>query len=139
VIPTVLSQALAGAREIQLGNLEPRRDLTFVDDTVRAFVLALDAPSIEGQVIHFGQGSAVSMSELGEHCLKAAGSSARIVSVADRQRPEKSEVGLLLCNPARAKQLLGWEPQVPLAEGLRRTADYVRAHLGAYDTRRYVV
>jgi len=139
IIPTVLSQALAGAREICLGNLEPRRDLTFVDDTVRAFVLALNAPGIEGQVIHFGQGAAVSIGGLAQQCLETVKSSARIVSVPDRMRPDKSEVGLLLCNPARAKELLGWEPQVSLAEGLRRTADYIRANLSGYDTGRYVV
>ena len=53
------------AGEVELNDaifgLEPRRDLTFVDDTVRAFVLAIDRPGIEGQVLHFGQGSAVSV------------------------------------------------------------------------------
>src|SRR5262249_20132564 len=48
IIPTVLTQALAGAREIRLGNLDPRRDLTFVEDTARAFVLAATAPGIDG-------------------------------------------------------------------------------------------
>jgi len=56
VIPAILAQALAGAREICLGNLEPRRDLMFVEDTVQAFLLAAEAPGIEGETIHFGQG-----------------------------------------------------------------------------------
>jgi dTDP-glucose 4,6-dehydratase len=139
VIPTVLSQALSGAPEIVLGNLEPRRDLTFVEDTARAFVLAGQAQGIEGQVIHFGQGSAISVRELAERCLAAAGSRARIVSSSERERPEGSEVELLLCNPAKARSLLGWTPQIPLDEGLRRVTVYMRQNLQLFRPERYGV
>ena len=139
VIPTVLTQALAGAKEIQLGSLEPQRDLTFVEDTVKALVLAGRAPGIEGEVLHFGQGKAISIGELAARCLEVTGSRARIVSVPERQRPEKSEVGLLLCDPSRARRLLGWTPQVALNEGLRRTADYIHSHLSAYPSSGYTI
>jgi NAD dependent epimerase/dehydratase len=139
VIPTILAQAIAGAEEIRLGNLEPRRDLTFVEDTARAFVLAAEAQGIEGETIHFGQGEAVSVAELAQSCLATVGSQARIVSVTERQRPKESEVDLLLCDPTKARRLLKWSPQTPLAEGLRRTAEYVRGYLGQYRPEDYTV
>ena len=139
VIPTILSQALSGAEEIHLGSLEPKRDLTFVEDTAHAFLLAVNAVGIEGETIHFGQGAAVSVGDLAQLCLDVAGSTARIVSQAERQRPEKSEVGLLLCDPAKAKKLLQWTPQISLKEGLYRTAEYIRAHLNEYRTKEYVI
>jgi nucleoside-diphosphate-sugar epimerase len=139
VIPTILSQALSGEQEIHLGSLEPKRDLTFVDDTARAFLLAAEAGGIEGQTIHFGQGEAISVGELVRLCLSIVGSSARIVTQEKRQRPEKSEVGLLLCDASKAKRLLNWSPQVSLAEGLRQTAEYIREHLSEYRTKEYVV
>jgi NAD dependent epimerase/dehydratase len=139
VIPTVLTQALSGAPEIRLGNLEPKRDLTFVDDTARAFVLAGTAPDVEGEVIHFGQGEAFSVGEIAQRCLDAAGSKARTVRDAERQRPDKSEVGLLLCDPTRAQQRLGWRAEVSLEEGLRRTAEYVRTHKDRYPPEGYTV
>ena len=139
VIPTVLAQAFQGAKEIQLGNLAPQRDLTFVTDTARAFVLAVTASGIEGETIHFGQGSAISIQELAELCLQTAGRTARLVSVAQRSRPEKSEVGLLLSDSSKARKLLGWSPEVTLSDGLRATAEYVRAHLDHYNAEGYVV
>jgi NAD dependent epimerase/dehydratase len=139
IIPTVLSQAMSGAPEVRLGNLEPRRDLTFVDDTAAAFVRAGTAPGIEGQVIHFGQGEAHSVAEIAQRCLDAVGSRARIVCDAERRRPEKSEVGLLLCDATQARQKLGWKPEISLDEGLRRTAEYVRARADEYSPRGYVV
>ena len=139
VIPTVITQALTGAQEIRLGNLDPKRDLTFVEDTARAFLLAAETPGIEGEVIHFGQGEAVTVGEIAQKCLQAVGSAAKVVSVADRQRPDKSEVGLLLCQAAKAKRVLQWEPRVSLDEGLLRTAEYLRANLANYRPDRYTV
>lgn len=139
IIPTVLTQALRGAERIELGNLSPQRDLTFVSDTARAFYLAATTAGIEGETIHLGQGSAVSIGQLAEMCVQVAGSSAEIVSVTHRLRPEKSEVGLLLCDPSKAEATLGWKPQVSLEEGLGRTAEYLRAHLSEFRAQDYVV
>jgi NAD dependent epimerase/dehydratase len=139
VIPTVLAQAFKGAREIELGNLAPQRDLTFVTDTARAFVLAVSASTIEGETIHFGQGSAVSVRELAELCLEVVGRTAALVSVDTRSRPEKSEVGLLVSDSGKAKKLLGWSPEVTLLDGLKATAEYVHAHLDHYDAGEYVI
>src|SRR5450759_37179 len=101
IIPTVLIQAITGIHEIRLGNLAPKRDLTFVEDSARAFLLASEAPGIEGEVIHFGQGEAVSIGELAKLCLDTVGSKAQITSVTERLRPERSEVELLLCNASK--------------------------------------
>jgi dTDP-glucose 4,6-dehydratase len=139
VAPTILAQAMAGVEEIHLGNLEARRDLTFIDDTVRAFLLTAEAPGIEGETIQFGRGSAVSIGELAEMCLKIVGSDARIVSVPERLRPESSEVELLLCDASKAERLLGWKAQVSLEEGLCRTAQYIQNHLDQYCVEAYVI
>lgn len=139
VVPTVLSQALSGANEIHLGSLHPKRDLTYVEDTVRAFLLAAEKEGIEGETIHFGQGAAYSIAEVAEGCLSVAGSSARVVTVEERCRPEKSEVGLLICDSSKAKSLLGWSPRVSLTEGLDATATYIRNHLHQYRPEDYVI
>jgi NAD dependent epimerase/dehydratase len=139
VISTILVQALSGASEVELGNLEARRDLTFVTDTARAYLLALTAPDIEGETIHFGRGEAFSIGEIAAVCLKIAGSQARIVSVERRLRPQKSEVGLLLCDSTRARAMLGWTPQVSFEKGIALTADYLGRHLLHYRVGEYTI
>jgi NAD dependent epimerase/dehydratase len=139
IIPTVLAQVLKGYPEVKIGNMLPKRDLTFVTDTARAFLLAATVKNIEGETIHFGQGTAISVGELTELCLKVTGSRAKIVSVEERLRPEKSEVGMLLCDPTKAKRILGWRPEISLEEGVRQTAEYLARHLGDYRVSDYVV
>jgi dTDP-glucose 4,6-dehydratase len=139
VIPTILIQALSGEQEIKLGSLDPKRDLTYVTDTVRAFILAGETAGIEGEVIHFGHGKTISVGELAQKCLDAVGSTARISTTSERHRPQKSEVEVLLCNPAKAREKLGWKPEVALDDGLTRVVDYLRNHLSEYRPANYVV
>jgi nucleoside-diphosphate-sugar epimerase len=127
VIPTVLGQMLAGAKEIRLGALDPRRDFTYVTDTVDGFVRAARAPlGAPGEVIQLGTGRDISIGELVELCREVTGSSARIVQESERVRPAASEVERLLSSPARALDRLGWTPQVTLEDGLARTAEWLR-------------
>jgi len=131
VIPTIISQALT-ADTIRLGNLQPRRDLTYVEDTVEGFIKAATATTAVGRVINLGTGSTVSIGELAELILEILGERKTIIAEAARTRPEASEVWHLESNNRQAKELLGWEPQVPLREGLTKTIAYIRAHLDRY-------
>lgn len=92
-----------------MGSLTPRRDLTYVADTAWAFVLVAETPDIEGEVIHFGGAASGFRGTTGATLPAQRRGRARVVSVQERQRPEKSEVRLLLCQPAKARRLLGWE------------------------------
>jgi len=139
ILPTIISQVLGGKNPIRLGSLTPQRDLTFVTDTVNGFIRASEVPGIEGQVVHIGQGRAVSMGELAETVFKVLGKTVEIETEEARVRPEKSEVGLLLCQPEKALRLLGWKPQVSLEEGIHRTAEFIRAHLGDYALESYSI
>lgn len=122
VIPTVLAQLLAGAERIHLGSLSPRRDFTFVTDTVDGFVRAATVGLAPGEVLQLGTGTAVSVEELVSLCQQVVGVNAEVTTDEQRVRPEASEVQVLLSDPARAAQRLGWAPSVSLEEGLRRTA-----------------
>jgi NAD dependent epimerase/dehydratase len=138
VIPTIISQALT-QEVIRLGNLEARRDLTYVADTVAGFLKAGEAPGVEGGTFNLGTGQEVSIGELTDEILAQVGRPVRIEVDPARLRPEKSEVQRLLSDNSLAGERLGWRPQVGLQEGLRRTIAWVRDHLDFYEPRRYQV
>lgn len=132
ILPTILGQILSGQNTITLGNLAPRRDLTFVTDTAQAFMAAIERNGIDGETIHFGQGSAVSVQELVDLCCRLLKKRCRIIKADQRARPAKSEVDVLLCDPAKARKDLGWAPHVGLEEGIRQTAAYIKKNLETY-------
>ncbi len=131
VIPTIITQALTGDI-IRLGNLEPRRDLTYVADTVEGFIKAATAPAALGQVINLGTGSTVSIGEIANNIIEILGQPKTIVSTAERSRPEASEVWHLESDNRKAREILGWQPRIPLREGLAETMAYIREHLHRY-------
>jgi NAD dependent epimerase/dehydratase len=139
VIPTIVSQLLAGAKRIRLGNLGARRDLNYVANTVDAFVACAVTPGIGGRTIHFGSGREVSIGELFTIIRGLTGADAEIEVEAARIRPEKSEVGLLLADNTNAQNLLGWSPRVSLEEGLGRVIAWMKDNLHLYRTEEYAV
>jgi len=139
VIPTIASQLLTGAKKIRLGNIDARRDLNYVSNTVDAYVASSVAPGIAGQTIHFGSGREVSIGQLFEIIRNIIGSDAEVEIDGARIRPEKSEVGLLLADNTNAEKLLGWKPKVSLEEGLGHVVSWVKNNLQNYRTDEYAV
>lgn len=128
VIPTILAQMLAGSEEISLGSLTPQRDFTFVDDTVEGFIKMAEADLAPGEVIQLGTGSTISIGDLFDSCASVTGSTAVVQTDQERIRPEGSEVDILLSDPSKARDLIGWTPQVALSDGLDRVAQWMAAN-----------
>ena len=132
VLPTILIQLLAGKTEVELGRLDPKRDLTYVSDTVDGFLRAATADAAIGESIQLGTNSAVSIAELFAAATRALGVKATVKEKAERLRPDKSEVLVLLSDPAVAKAKLGWEPKISLEKGLALTAEWLKANQHRY-------
>jgi nucleoside-diphosphate-sugar epimerase len=136
VLPTMLRQLMAGQPEIRLGRLDPRRDLTFVADTVDGFVRAALAPGIDGRTIQLGTGRAESIGELFELACRLLGTTAVAVEDPARMRPDASEVMVLQSDPSLARELLGWAATTTLEDGLAATIEWLRRHPRAGDPAR---
>lgn len=145
VIPAVITQILKGKKEISLGSLHPTRDLLYVEDTVAGFIKALEAPQIEGEVIHLGTGHEISIGDLAETVAELIGVKIKIQGSEERVRPAQSEVERLVADPAKAKKLLQWEPKhqgmAGLKKGLMATIEWFRKpeNTRYYESGRYVV
>jgi NAD dependent epimerase/dehydratase len=137
VIPTILAQLLAGRDRLQLGSLEPERDLTHAKDTV-AGMLALGAcEKAIGLTINLGTGSALSIGQLAEKCMSITGTRIPLNVDPQRVRPEQSEVQALVSNNSLAMDLCGWRPTIGLDEGLKDCAAFVKNHPTLFHPQEY--
>jgi NAD dependent epimerase/dehydratase len=136
VIPTIISQGLDGD-VIRLGLLTPRRDLSYVQDTVAAFIKIAEHPAALGEVINVGSGAALSIGEVADRIIHLLGGHKRVMHDEARVRPPDSEVMELLCDNRKAQALIGWQPQVSLEEGLQETIKFIRDNRERYKPEDY--
>jgi len=124
MVPYKWAQALLRNEEIEISGAGTRkRDYTYIGDTVRATVLALEKP-LGFEIINIGNNSPVSLHELLSVFEKVVGTSAKV-----KERPSHTaSVEATYADITKAKELLGWEPSVPLEEGIQRLVAWVRAH-----------
>lgn len=136
-IPTIVSQAL-DRDEIRLGSLAPERDMTFISDTVAGFMAAATTPGIEGMTINLGTGKTYSVGWFAKRILALMEVDKPLVQEDQRLRPALSEVMKLVSDNTRARDTMGWLPQVSLDDGLLQTVEFIRKHSLFYQTDRYV-
>jgi UDP-glucose 4-epimerase len=122
-----IRHALAGEDILVYGDGSQRRDLTYVDDAVSAFLLAATRDDAAGRVFNLGGSGHVSLLELAEQVVRIAGSGQirAIPFPADRKA---IDIGDFYADWSAIELALGWRPEVPLEEGIARTLDYYRVH-----------
>ncbi len=127
IIPTVITQILAGKQEISLGSLTPTRDLNFVKDTANGFVKAAESDTAMGEVVNLGSNYEISIGDLVQKIAGIMGKTIDVGMTSERLRPEKSEVERLWADNRKAKSLLGWAPEYNLDQGLQETIAWFKA------------
>jgi NAD dependent epimerase/dehydratase len=128
IIPTIISQAMTRP-VVKLGRLDPRRDLTYVKDTVSGFVAIAGCDAAMGRAVNIGRGDDISIGDLVETIARRLGRPIRVESDEQRVRPAASEVERLLAGTGLAKQLWGWKPRYSLEQGLDETIAWVEKNL----------
>lgn len=134
VIPTIITQLLAGKEEIELGSLTPTRDFNYVKDTVQGFIEISKSDRTIGEEINIATQQEISIGQLADELIRQINPRARIVCDEDRLRPEKSEVNRLLGSNEKVKRLTNWLPRYTLEQGLAETIDFFRHNLEKYKT-----
>lgn len=124
VIPAIISQIAAGADEVRLGDLSTRRDFTFVDDTCRGLLAIAGLDRGFGEVFHIGSDQEISVADLFTLIAQSMNSKAQIRSDSNRLRPSKSEVLRLRCSNQKLRDVSGFQPEISLHDGLKRTIDW---------------
>jgi NAD dependent epimerase/dehydratase len=141
IIPTIITQILEGKKEIRLGSLHPTRDLNFVTDTCKGFIVLAKYDEAIGKEVNIGSGQEISIADLANLIISLMNSEVILISDDVRKRPEKSEVERLLCDNSMIRKLTDWEPEIQLREGLIRTIEWFTSgeHVGKYKSDMYNV
>lgn len=134
VIPTIISQLLAGETQIKLGALSPTRDFNYVKDTAKGFIAISKSNNTIGEEINIATQQEISIGELATEIIKQINPEARIICDEERLRPENSEVNRLLGSNEKIRRLTDWKPCYTLKEGISETVEWMRQNLSAYKT-----
>lgn len=132
VIPTIITQLLAGKTEIKLGSLTPTRDFNFVKDTANGFISIYESDKTIGQEINIATQKEISIGQLAEELIRQINPNAKIICDEQRLRPEKSEVNRLLGCNKKISELTSWKPQYTFEEGLAETIEFFKHNLDKY-------
>ena len=132
VIPTIISQLLAGKEEIKLGSLTPTRDFNYVKDTAAGFIAIAESERSIGEEINIATQQEISIGTLAEEIISQINPKARIICDEQRLRPENSEVNRLLGSNAKLKELTDWKQEYTFAQGIAETIAWIKNNLSAY-------
>jgi len=119
VVPQFIKQALGGGTLVVLGDGGQTRDFCYVDDVVEALVMAATASDVDRQVINVGSGVEVSVNALVATVERVSGKSVSVI----HNKDQSGGVSRVCADIELARRLLGFEPQVGLDEGLRKTIE----------------
>src|SRR2546421_4263406 len=120
-VPTFMAQAIRGQPLTVYGDGMQTRSLCYVSDLVRGVLAAVDKG--DELPVNLGNPQEVTVLQLAETIIQLAGSKSRIEHKelpVDDPKQRRPDIG-------HARELLGWQPEVPLEDGLRRTLEYFRS------------
>jgi UDP-glucose 4-epimerase len=124
-IPRFTTRLLAGQRPIVFGDGLQTRDFVHVSDVVRANFLAATAPGAPGEIINVASGKSSSLIELIGTLKQVIGPAAQHLEI-EHQAPRAGDLRESSADITRARALLGYEPRVPLAQGLAGVVEFFR-------------
>src|SRR5215813_2956994 len=124
VVSNFCVQALRGESLTLYGDGDQTRSFCYVDDLIEGLIRLMNAPDLHDPV-NLGNPGEFTIKQLAEEVIKTSGSKSEVRHLPlppDDPKQRKPDIG-------RAKNLLGWQPTIPLREGLEKTVSYFRQRL----------
>lgn len=120
-----INQALSGEPITIFGDGTQTRSLCYVDDLVEGLMRLMFSPNTRGQIVNLGSSEEHTVMDYATMVKNLSNSQSEIIKSEDlpKDDPKKRRPDI-----TKAKELLSWEPKVPLEEGITRTIDYAKGH-----------
>ncbi len=116
---------------LEIGGGEQRREFTFVDDAVEAFLLAAARPEAVGEIFNLGGPPPVTLLRLAELLVEINGGGSFVVREFPDDR-KKIDIGDYYADDAKIRKMLGWKARTDLKTALKRTVEFYRRELRYY-------
>ena len=113
------------------GDGQQRRDLTYVNDVVDAFLRAGASDAVNGMVLNLGGQEPINLLDLAQLVVEIAGKGG-VQLIPWPENRQRIDVGDVYSSYELIRQTLGWEPVTPLREGLELMIRYYEKHLHQY-------
>jgi NAD dependent epimerase/dehydratase len=124
IIPTIISQIVAGNKSIKIGDLSPTRDLNYVKDICKGLLTLVNSSNTIGKEINISSNFEISMSEVLNKIKQILRTDITAESETKRIRPANSEVFRLWGDNTLIKELTGFQPDYTIDQGLQLTCDW---------------
>lgn len=139
IIPATIIQLLNNQKIINLGNLHPTRDLTYVKDTADGFIAIARSKECNGEVTNIGMQDEISIGDLVKLIATLMNKKIEIRVDENRVRPGNSEVERLFCDNNKIKKLTDWEPKYTFEAALKETIEWFKENHHMYKASIYNV
>lgn len=130
-IPVFVRQAMNGEEIKIFGDGRQRRDYNYIEDVVRAFLMAAVSPETDGQVYNLGSREVVPHLQFVKTLLEVIGKGSYVI-VPFPPEKKRIDIGDYYGNYEKIYKNLGWEPQVSLREGLEKMVAFYQKHKEHY-------
>ena len=126
VIPSIIIQALKSTEEINLGNINPSRDFTYVSDICNAFLEFIKIEKFFGEAVNVGSNNEFTIENIVKKILFKLNSRAKIKKEKGRIRSPESEVTRLVCDNTKILKNTKWKPEIKIEQGLDMTINWLK-------------
>ncbi|MHA1379045.1 MAG: GDP-mannose 4,6-dehydratase [Candidatus Helarchaeota archaeon] len=126
-VTSVITRQVARAKnsdnkKIIIGNPDPIRDLTDVKDMLQGYLLSVEKGK-NGDVLNLGHGAGISIGDLVKLTIKLANLE-KYELIIDKSRYRVADVEVLICDYSKAKETIGYYPQLPITESVKASLEY---------------
>jgi dTDP-glucose 4,6-dehydratase len=130
IIPTIINQIVNNNKILNIGNLYPTRDFTYVEDLAKSFLLALRSKKSIGRILNIGSNFEISIKDLASRIIKITNSNIKIKIDKSRKRAKSSEVSRLYADTKYARNLIKWKSfhKNDFNFRLKQTIDWFKEH-----------